>query len=357
MKSIRVAVVGLGIGQQHIEAYQALSGMFEVVAVSSLEPDISHRIAKKHQIPHVCRDLDEICGMQDVDVVDLCTPPYLHFDQLQQALKAGKHAICEKPLVGSLKEVDELDDLTRTTGKTIMPIFQYRFGHGVQKLKRLVDLGIAGKAYLSTVEVAWRRRADYYTVPWRGKWTTELGGTLLSHGVHSLDVLCYVLGTPRKVFARAETRVNPVEVEDCLVAVLEMPDGSLASFAITVGSARELSRHRFCFANLVAESNVRPYTNSSDPWKFIGDTPEIAEQIQEALAVFKPGLESFEGQFEQYYQAMSGWVDLPVNLEDARRSVEVVTAAYHSVSTGQDVHLPISNDHPAYAGWSPQRIQ
>ena len=146
--------------------------------------------------------------------------------------------------------------------------------------------------------------------------------------------------------------MNPVEVEDCLVAVLEMADGSLASFAITVGSARELSRHRFCFANLVAESNVRPYTNSSDPWKFIGDTPDIAEQIREALAGFMPGLESFEGQFEQYYRAMSGAGDLPVSLEDARRAIEVVTAAYHSVSTEQDVHLPISEDHPAYAGWA-----
>jgi predicted dehydrogenase len=166
-----------------------------------------------------------------------------------------------------------------------------------------------------------------------------------------------VLGTPKKVFAHAGTLVNPVEVEDCLVAVLEMADRSLASFAITVGSARELSRHRFCFANLVAESNVRPYTNSSDPWKFIGDTPEIAQQIQEVLARFQPGLESFEGQFEQYYRAMSSGGNLPVSLEDARRSIEVVTAAYHSVSTGQDICLPIPRDHPAYTGWSPQRAK
>jgi predicted dehydrogenase len=139
-----------------------------------------------------------------------------------------------------------------------MPIFQYRFGHGIQKLKLLIAEGVAGTPYLATVETAWRRRAEYYAVPWRGKWATERGGALLSHAIHNHDLLCYVLGRPRRVFAYTTTRVNAIEVEDCAAATLEMTDGSAASLN-TLGSPHEISRHRFSFS-LVAESNTRPYT-------------------------------------------------------------------------------------------------
>ncbi len=91
-------------------------------------------------------------------------------------MKAGKHAVCEKPLVGSLAKVDALIQAEKAYGRTILPIFPYRYGNGVQRAKRLIDLGIAGKPCLGTVETSWWRTAEYYAVPWRGKWATELGG-------------------------------------------------------------------------------------------------------------------------------------------------------------------------------------
>jgi predicted dehydrogenase len=151
-------------------------------------------------------------------------------------------------LVSSVREVDELARAEAASGRRVMPIFQYRFGHGLQKLKLLVEEGVAGKAYLATVETAWRRRPEYYAVPWRGRWATERGGTLLSHAIHTHDMLCYVLGPPRRVFAYTTTRVNAVEVEDCAAIALEMADGSMASLGVTLGSAQEISRHRFSFS-------------------------------------------------------------------------------------------------------------
>jgi predicted dehydrogenase len=61
-------------------------------------------------------------------------------------------------------------------------------------------------------------------------------------------MLCYVLGPPRRVFAYTTTRVNAVEVEDCAAIALEMADGSMASLGVTLGSAQEISRHRFSFS-------------------------------------------------------------------------------------------------------------
>jgi predicted dehydrogenase len=350
---LRVAVVGGGVGQQHISAFQQLPEQFEVLAFCDIDLDKARAAAANYNIRHVATDIAQLCRMDDLDVIDICTPPHLHFDQIQQVLAAGKHAICEKPLVGSLKQVDDLISAEADSGKRVMPIFQYRFGHGLQKLKFLVDQKLAGRAYVATVETAWRRRADYYAVPWRGKWKTALGGTLLNHATHTLDMLCYILGPVKSVFARAITRVNPIEVEDCASVSLKMADGSLATLAATLGSAAEITRHRFCFSNLAAESNTRSYSNSGDPWIFIGDTPELEAQIAAALERFEPLPEGFAGQFYRFYDALQTGAELPVTLADARAALELVTAMYYSAQTGEDVELPIGADHAKYASWLP----
>jgi predicted dehydrogenase len=352
---LRVAVVGAGIGRSHVRGYRSLPDRFEVVAVCDIDVERARAVADEFAITQVLTDFTTLLRMSDLDVVDLCTPPHLHFEQIQQGLGAGKHVICEKPLVSSLGEVDELARAEAASGGCrVMPIFQYRFGHGLQKLKLLVDQGVAGKAYLATVETAWRRRPEYYAVPWRGKWATERGGTLLSHAIHTHDMLCYVLGPPRRVFAYTTTRVNAVEVEDCAAIALEMADGSMASLGVTLGSAQEISRHRFSFSGLVAESNTRPYTGSGDPWTFVGDTRELCETIDATLAKFQPLPEHYAGQFYRFSEALRHGTELPVTLADARQANELITAMYHSAETGQSVRLPIGADHPRYSSWIPR---
>jgi predicted dehydrogenase len=350
---IRVAVVGCGIGTHHMQAYRTLPERYELRAVCDIDVNKARETAATFEIPQVVDDLDALCRMDDLDVIDICTPPHLHFAQIAQALAAGKHAICEKPLVGSVREVDELIAAEARSGRRMMPIFQYRFGQGLQKLKFLVEQGLAGRAYLSTVETAWRRRAAYYDVPWRGKWRTEMGGALLSHAIHSHDMLTYIAGPIKSVFARAATLVNPIEVEDTAAAALEMADGSLATLAVTLGSSEEVTRHRFCFSSLVAESNTRPYSNSGEPWVFTGDTPEQAAAIETALAGFTPLPEGFAGQFLRFADALRDGTPPPVTLADARAALELVTALYVSTRSGRPVELPIGPDHPAYASWLP----
>lgn len=350
---LRVAVVGGGIGINHINGYKSLPEQYELVSICDIDRERAQKIAAEHAIPLVTTDIAELCRMDDLDVIDICTPPHLHFTQVQQVLAAGKHAICEKPLVSSLAEVDELVAAEARSGRRVMPVYQYRYGHGLQKLKFLVEAGLAGQAYLTTVETSWRRRAEYYAVPWRGKWATERGGVLLSHAIHAHDMLCYVVGPIRRVFARATTRVNPIEVEDCASASLEMADGSLASLSATLGSPAEISRHRFCFSNLVAESNTRAYSSSGEPWIFSADTPELEERIAAALERFVPLPEGFRGQYYRFYEALQAGAAPPVTLADARVSIELITALYYSARTGENVELPLGPDHPNYGGWLP----
>jgi predicted dehydrogenase len=353
MTKLKVAVVGLGIGTHHLRAYEALPERFEVVALCDLdEQKLAEAAAQHGATPYT--DFDALLQESDAEVIDLCTPPHLHYPQTRRVLEGGRTAICEKPLVGSLAEVDALAALERQTGQRVMPIFQYRFGHGLQKLKFLSDQGVVGRALTATVETSWRRRAAYYDVPWRGKWATELGGALISHAIHAHDMLSYILGPVRRVAAFTATRVNPIEVEDCASIALEFADGSLASLSVTLGSAAEITHHRFCFQNLVAESNLAPYNNSAEPWTFTPDTPEQGERLAAALGAFVPPPEGYAGQFSRLYDALTQGGPLPVALSDARASLELVSAIYEAAEHGSVVELPLTEGHPRYASWVPE---
>ncbi len=352
-RKIKVAVVGGGIGRLHLAAFKKLPEQFETLAVFDLDQAKARRLAEEFAVPRAVADIAELYRMEEVEVIDLCTPSYLHYPQTLDALAAGKHVICEKPVAGSLKQVDELIAAEARAGKRVMPIFQYRFGRGLQKLKWLRDQGVTGRAYLATAETAWRRRPAYYDVPWRGKWQTELGGPLVTLAIHTHDIVYYVLGAAKSVAAHTATLVNPIETEDTVSASLQMADGSLCSLSVTTGSAVEISRCRFCFSNLVAESNLRPYSHSGDDWLFKGDTPEVDEQIQATLALFEPEPEEYVGQFSRYARAMQSGDKLPVTLAGARSAIELITAIYASARTRQVVELPIPNDHPLYGGWQP----
>jgi predicted dehydrogenase len=355
-KKLKVAIIGGGIGEWHIRGFKSLPDQFEVVSICDIDETRARQIAAEFDIPHVHTNLSDVCQLANVDVIDICTPPYLHGMQVKEVLAADKHVICEKPLVSSLKEVDELIVAEANSGKRVMPIFQYRFGHGLQKLKLLVEQGIAGQAYLTTVETAWYRGEDYFAVPWHGKWTMELGGGPVTYGIHAHDMMCYILGPVKSVFARTATRVNPTETDDCDAVSIEMADGSLATLAVTLGSHKQITRHRFCFSNLTTESNTLPYSNSSDPWNFEAATPELAKQIDDALSNFQPQPEGFTGQFWRFYYALQEGAELPVTLVDARASIELITAIYYSSQTKQNVELPIVPDHPHYSGWLPEQI-
>lgn len=350
---LRVGVIGLGVGRGHAETFARLNDRFELVAVCDVDADKAHALAATLGVPVVCRDFAALCALPDLDVIDICTPSFLHFEQTLAALAAGKHVILEKPAAGSLREVDALMAVEAQTGRRVLPIFQYRFGAGLQKLRHLVRQGIAGQPYVATSETHWRRKGAYYAA-WHGRWARELGGPIVTLAVHAHDVLYSVLGPAQRVYAALATRVNPIETEDCVAATLEMACGALVTSSITTGSARQISRLRFCFSNLTAESNTEPYKQTSEPWTFTGDSPEDDAQIADALAGFTPQPEGFTGQFLNYYDALTGVAEPTVALADARASIELITALYHAAQTGLPVELPIRGDHPKYDGWRPR---
>jgi predicted dehydrogenase len=353
---LRVGVVGAGVGVNHIEAYRELGGLFSVEVLCDIDVARAKKVASEFDIPIVLTDLDALLRL-DLDIVDICTPSALHFSQARKALLAGHHVVVEKPFASSLAEADTLAELEQQSGKRVSPIFQYRFANGIAQLLHLRSKGLVGKTYAATVETHWRRLPPYYANPWRGRWATELGGGLTTHAIHNHDILTYILGPVASVYAKTSTRVNPIETEDCAAAVLEMFDGSFATLSVTLGAEEDMSRLRFCFEGLTAESNHSPYNPGTAPWRFVAADPERQKAVDAAVAEVPLGPERNAGQFVRLHKALTEGGTLPVSISDARPSLELLTAAYHSARSGEAVQLPLGKDHPLYAGWVPSMTE
>lgn len=349
-RKLGVGVVGLGIGRSHMLAYRNLPDRFEVKAVCDLD---EARLAESG-IAWTTTRLQDLLNSDEIDIINVCTPPNTHLAMIRQALAAGKHVVCEKPLVGSLAEADAVEAAVAQSKARLFPVFQYRFGNGLEQLIHLRSKGFAKHAMLATIETHWRRDASYYAIPWRGKWATEMGGVCLTQAIHAHDILTYVVGPVKSVYARLATRVNDIEGEDCAAITLEMANGSLAVLSATLGAAEETSRLKFMFDDMTVESaSPDQYRPAKAPWIFKGKTSEIDAAIEAALNDFQPSLESFEGQFAHMHATLMQGAPSAVTVADARAALELITAIYHSAEAGVAVALPIPKSHPKYASWKP----
>lgn len=122
---------------------------------------------------------------------------------------------------------------------------------------------------------------------------------------------------------------------------------------MTLGSSQEMTRHHFSFAGLSAKSNLRSYSNSGDPWTFVGDTPQLEAEIAQVLTEFEPLPEGNAGQFYRYY-ALPNNTRLAMTLADSRASIELITSLYDSARSGQSIELPLTPDHPLYSAGLPE---
>lgn len=357
-KKIRIGIVGGGIGKQHLDGFRNLPDMFEVAGFCDLNPAQRDKYQNEYGVPFVTDSFDVLCARADIDVIDICTPPFLHFAQVLQALQAGKDVICEKPITASVAEVDEIEKVCAQTGRHVLPVYQYRYGHGLQKLLHLKNAGVLGKAYMASVEVAWKRGADYFAVPWRGKMATHLGGCLLDQSIHMHDLLEQVMGKAVAVTARTRTRVNPVETEDCAAVILEFEDGSMATETVTLGATEEKTRLRFFFENMtISSDHDRPYKPQEDPWTFVPRDGVTHAAMEKAMQSFKPAWGGYEGLFSQYHAALTTGSVLPVTLEDAKRSIGLVSAMYYAAAYSTGVNLPLPADNPFYDGWNKPAVR
>ncbi|MEO0542723.1 MAG: Gfo/Idh/MocA family oxidoreductase [Pseudomonadota bacterium] len=358
-----VAIVGAGIGAHHLAGFIALGDRFQVRWMCDLDTGRAKQVldnARSSQTK-VTAELDDVLADPDVDIVDICLPPHLHAPAAIKAFEAGKHVVCEKPLAGSLVEADAMVEASQKAERLLVPIFQYRYGKGLFQTLELIKRGMTGKAFVATLETHWNRTADYYAVDWRGKWASERGGAVLGHAIHAHDLLSLVLGDVAAVGAMVDTRVNPIEVEDCAAINIRFASGALATSSITLGNSDDRSRLRFVFENMSIESGLNPYAPGDAQWKFEARNPLTQADIAMALTEINQDIadrpQGYPGEFLALYRVLQGRAPEQAGLVAASagvQSIELVTAIYKSARDGMQVSFPMDRTDPMCSDWVPQ---
>jgi predicted dehydrogenase len=349
---ITVAILGAGIGREHLAAYRELRGAFHVTRV--IDQDLARIEDIREGDDFVASAaIEDALIDPDIDVIDVCLPPHLHVLITLKALEAGKHVICEKPLATSMADADAIKDAAEAAGKQVFPVFQYRWGPSLAKLRHMMAADLTGQVQTATVETHWSRGSEYYASEWRGTWAGERGGAVLGHAIHNHDLLTHIAGEIAALSAMTTTRVNDIETEDCAALSFEMRSGALCSSNITLGAARDETRLRFVFEHLTATSDTEPYAPGAQAWTFTARDPKQQVEIDAVLAQTPKEAVGFVGLFTEIGKALNGKLNSVVTLKDGLASVELVTAIYHAARTGTRVALPLGLDHPLRKGWLP----
>jgi len=353
MTALCVAVIGAGIGAQHLAAYRQMSQQFDVKWICDLDLTRAQSLVGGTETTRITANFDQVLADERVDLIDICLPPHLHVPMTLKALEAGRHVICEKPIACSLAEVDQLQEAVARTKRQVFPVFQYRFGLAMAQLKHLMQKGLAGPAYAATLETHWNRASDYYAVAWRGTWKGEQGGAILGHAIHAHDLITHLLGPVAQVSAQLATRVNPIETEDCAAIAMTLASGTQVTSSVTLGAADDRSRIRIMFQGLTAQSGQAPYAPMADRWQFTARAPQDQQLIDTALSEVAEQPSGFLGFLAAVHGALRDRSNVAVTLDQARHSIELVTAIYQASRTGQRQSLPLPRTAPLYGGWQP----
>ncbi|MEM7376037.1 MAG: Gfo/Idh/MocA family oxidoreductase [Pseudomonadota bacterium] len=348
-----VAILGAGIGAQHLDGYRALPDTFRVHTVCDLDTDRAAALAARAPGCRSTSDTGAVIGNAEIDIVDVCLPPHLHADIAIKAMQAGHHVVCEKPLAESVDAAERMIEAARDCNRLLTPIFQYRFGPAFTQLQALVDAGLTGQPQVASLETHWNRGADYYTVPWRGTWDHERGGAVLGHAIHIHDLITECFGAVTAVSAMLDTRVNAIETEDCGAITLRTASGAIVTSSITLGAASDQSRLRLVYQHLTAESGTNPYAPGQDRWRFTARQPAQQAEIDAVIGVTATGPAGYAGQFAELAAHLAGRPHRNVAADAGLRALELVAAIYRADRIGQQVPLPLAKDDPYRSDWRP----
>lgn len=349
-KTVRTAIIGTGgIAGSHVNAARAAGERVELAAAMDIDADRVDAFCETHEIPGKYTNFAELLETEQPDLVQICTPPGIHCDLIVQALEAGAWVLCEKPLCASLAEMDRIEDAERRTGNYCSSVFQWRFGSGGQHLKGLIDSGALGRPLVGNCLTLWYRTPEYYAVPWRGKWATELGGCTMGHGIHAMDFFLWLFGDWQEVRAIMGTLDRDIEVEDVSMTSVRFGNGALGNITNSVLSPRQESYVRMDFQRATVEvKHLYSYQNAD--WRYsIPENADWGEELSAWQKIESDYASTHAAQLEMMLGSMARNERPPVSGPDVRPTIEFLTSLYKSAITGQPVlRGSITSNDPFY---------
>lgn len=232
---LKVGVVGLGMGREHLVRYAKIPHAI-CQAVCDRSSSLLQQVGDEFSIPQRFADFEEFIEKADIDVVSLAVPNFLHKEMTLAALKRGLHVLGEKPMAMNTAEAEEMQAAVKASGKKFMIHFNQRFRPEHQFFRNLIKRGDLGNVYYASA--GWRRmRGMPGFGGWFGQKKMSGGGPLIDLGVHMLDLTRWLIGNPKAVTVSASTfahigqalakeQEKNFDVEDLASALIRFDDGS-----------------------------------------------------------------------------------------------------------------------------------
>ena len=342
--TVGFALVGCGrIARKHAEILsQGLVESGKLVAVCDIQPDRAKMLGEAFKAP-AFTDMHEMMQRvgHQVDVVSVLTESGSHAKHTLALTRYGKSILVEKPMALTL---DDADAMIRSCDEARIKLFvvkQNRYNLPVTKLREAMDQGRFGKLVMGTVRVRWRRDQHYYDLDaWRGTWAMD-GGVFANQASHHIDMLEWFLGEPESVFAYSRTALVDIETEDTGVAVIRFRNGALGVIEATTAVRPHDLEGSISILGENGTVEIGGFAvNQMKVWSFADPRPEDAI-ILEQYSENPPNVYGFGhvAYLRHVVDCMSNGSPALVDGLEGRKSLELITAIYESVETGQEVKL------------------
>ncbi len=231
--SLRFGIIGCGrIAPRHAKE-AARHG--KLVAVCDIVNEKADKLAAEYGA-QACYSLDDLLK-QPFDLLAVCTPNGLHAAHSIQALKAGKHVLCEKPLCISTTDAKKMMEASGENDRKLFVVKSTRYNPALAALKKVMEEDGLGKVYSFQLNCFWNRPAAYYENSWKGSRDLD-GGTLYTQFSHYIDAMLWLFGDVKEIagFRMNMAHQSSIAFEDSGVVALQMNNGSLGGLNWSLNS-------------------------------------------------------------------------------------------------------------------------
>jgi predicted dehydrogenase len=337
---VRVGLIGTGaISYKHAQAYKNIG--WEVTVCN----DISEKAGEKFCAQFGCefvKTYQELCRHPKVDLVDVCTFPDFRLQPIEICAESKKHVQVQKPMSTNLEAARQMLDIAHKAGITLSVVSQHRFDDAVQFLKKAIAAGRLGKVLQADAYVKWYRSDEYYSRPIKGSWATEGGGALINQGIHQADVLLYLIGPVKELFAYWQLAAlhKKIESEDVVCSVMKYANGATgviqASTSFWPGYTERMEIHGTKGSAIISGDRLTTWDVQDDSGEPAPIATNVASGASDPMAI---SLTPFERQFTDLGEAIRTGRKPLIAGEEGYRALELVTSVYRSCREGKKVDL------------------
>jgi predicted dehydrogenase len=333
---LRVALVGVGrIGWAHLRALSATPAA-KVVGVYDQNLGLARERADTEGVRRVYSSWSEVLDDEDVQCVGVLLPHDLHEQYSIEALEAGKHVVCEKPLAPTLAECDRMLTAATRARRMLFPVHNRVYSLGVEKMGEVLRQDGIGEVFLA-------QTTGFEAPPTVQTWLATPrggGGVLMSQAVHPMYVLRWLLGDVARVSCLfGDRKVVEMSAEDHAVVLLKFANGIAAEMTCTFGIAHGPLDHSITLHGRDGYLELnRKGLHIISPRRY-GDI-----DLHEIPVTETDRTGGFARMWNDYARGMLEDVPTRQTGEDGKRAIEIVQAAYRSNATGQTIDLPLTID-------------